>query len=67
MGSIKHEILTQDYLPTAGSGVLSFIGGRILIEGQEHPLNFTQVFVLQPGGALGYYCLNDVFRLTFAG
>ena len=34
---------------------------------EETPMMFSQTFVLMPTGTGSFFCLNDVFRLSFAG
>ncbi len=64
----RHRIQTLDAQPTpAGGGVVVFVGGEILVDEEERPLRFSQVFVLMPlPGGGSYYIHNDMFRLHYA-
>uniref|UniRef100_A0A7S0EKA9 NTF2 domain-containing protein n=1 Tax=Hanusia phi TaxID=3032 RepID=A0A7S0EKA9_9CRYP len=64
--TVEHEIVTSDYQPTNGGGILVFVCGHLKVDGSEHPMKFSQVFSLMPlPGGQGYYCFNDVFRLIY--
>jgi len=64
-GQFKHQIGTKDVQPSPQQGgILVFVSGVILIEGQEHPLKFSQIFQLLPDAG-NYYIFNDLFRLSF--
>jgi len=63
---VKHKIDTIDPQPSPGNGVLVFVSGQLLTEGESHPQRFSQVFNLQPiPGTNGFYVLNDMFRLIY--
>ena len=53
---MKMNPVTFDAQPTVNSGILVMVGGECIIEGSENPIKFAQVFVLQEGGSVGYYC-----------
>ena len=36
------------------------------VDGEQHPLKFSQVFQLMPSPQGSYYVLNDIFRLNYA-
>ena len=54
-----------DLQPSANNGIFVLVQGKLCIDGNaEQPLNFTQTFLLQPGGETGYYIHNECFRLS---
>ena len=55
----------MDFQPTTNNGILGFVNGDMSIEGGP-AMKFSQVFHLQVGGAAGYYCHNDMFRLNLS-
>ena len=63
----RHRIQTLDAQPSANNGVIVFVGGEILIDEEEKPLRFSQVFHLQPipSNPSSYYIQNDMFRLHY--
>ena len=62
---VKHELSTLDAQPSPGNaGVLVLITGKLLVDDQEHGMNFTQTFqLIQEGGS--YYVHNDLFKLVY--
>ncbi|KXN73502.1 nuclear transport factor 2 [Conidiobolus coronatus NRRL 28638] len=65
--NIKHIITTQDVQPSIpGSNcIIVFVTGQLAIDGEERPMNFSQVFHLVPEGNT-YWVFNDIFRLNLA-
>lgn len=63
----RHRLQTVDAHPTPVGGVLIFVGGEILVDQEEKPLRFSQVFNLQPtpGQPGAFFILNDMFRLHY--
>lgn len=64
----RHRIQTLDAQPSpAGGGVLVFVGGEILVDDEERPIRFSQVFHLLPipGAGGSFYIHNDLFRLHY--
>ena len=62
---VKHQVVTIDCQPTPGGGVLVMVCGNLLIDQEQMPQKFSQVFQLlpTPDGA-SYYIFNDIFRLN---
>ncbi|KAF5330592.1 hypothetical protein D9619_005598 [Psilocybe cf. subviscida] len=62
---VQHKITTLDAQPssTVGSLIVS-VTGLLLVDENENPLNFSQVFQLIPEGT-SYYVHNDIFRLNY--
>ena len=63
VGPMRHEPKTVDYQPTVNNGVIAFVSGDIYLG--EHPIKFSQVFHLQPGGPANYFVYNDIFQLNY--
>jgi len=61
---VVHKISTLDSQPTTGGGAIVMVTGELLIEDQEHPQRYSQVFHLLPDGEV-FFVLNDVFRLNY--
>ncbi|KAH8117619.1 hypothetical protein DFH11DRAFT_1576163 [Phellopilus nigrolimitatus] len=63
--TVKHQVSTidaQPSSPTIGSLLVS-VSGLLVVDGGEHPLQFSQVFHLIPDEG-SYYVYNDIFRLN---
>jgi hypothetical protein len=62
----RHRIQTLDAQPCCG-GVLVFVGGEILVDEEERPIRFSQVFQLMPmlGAGGSYFIQCDLFRLHY--
>jgi len=66
MPSIRHKIVTFDAQPTFNNGILAFVSGDLIIDGNvEQPLKLAQTFHLCVGRQSGYYGHNDLFRLNY--
>lgn len=52
-----------DFQPSVNEGIFVLVNSSLSIEG-GNPMRFTQTFLLQKGGASGYYVANEVFRLS---
>ncbi|XP_057430550.1 nuclear transport factor 2B-like [Lotus japonicus] len=62
-----HSITTVDCQPSgATSAMLVFVSGNLQLAGEQHALNFSQMFHLMPTQQGSYYVLNDIFRLNYA-
>ncbi len=65
--TVAHKIGTLDTQPTVGGGILVFVCGHLVADGEaERPLMFSQTFHLMPTAAGGYFVLNDMFRLNYS-
>lgn len=62
-GSIDFKFTTVDCQPTAASGVLVFVTGQLITEGETRALNFSQVFLLINVNN-AWLLSNDMFRLN---
>ena len=61
----QHQISTCDCQASGvPGGIIVFVTGMLLLEGQEHPLKFAQVFHLVQNPQGGFFVLNDIFRLN---
>jgi Nuclear transport factor 2 (NTF2) domain len=63
-GSIDFKFRTVDCQPTAGGGVLVFVTGQLITEGESKALDFSQIFhLLNANNA--WMISNDMFRLSY--
>ena len=63
---VSHRITTLDAQPASANGdVLVMITGDLLIDEEQNPQRFSQVFHLIPDGN-SYYVFNDIFRLNYS-
>ena len=63
---VQHRITTLDAQPASPNGdVLVMITGDLLIDEEQNPQRFSQVFHLIPDGN-SYYVFNDIFRLNYS-
>ncbi|ODV71982.1 Ran GTPase-binding protein NTF2 [Cyberlindnera jadinii NRRL Y-1542] len=62
---VGHRITTLDAQPASPNGdVLVMVTGELLIDEEQNPQRYSQVFHLIPDGA-SYYVFNDIFRLNY--
>ncbi|KAI4130341.1 MAG: hypothetical protein LQ338_001776 [Usnochroma carphineum] len=63
---IKHQVSTLDAQPSnSEGGIIVMVTGVLLVDEEERPMNYTQVFQLLPDGAGSYFVLNDMFKLIY--
>ncbi|KAI9786981.1 MAG: Nuclear transport factor 2 [Candelina submexicana] len=63
---VAHKIATLDAQPSNESGgILVMVTGALLVDEEQRPMNYTQVFQLLPDGSGSYFVFNDVFRLIY--
>ena len=62
---MAHNVSSAQYQPTPQNGILMLINGDIKLDGQEHPLKFSQFFHLLSDGAGNFYIQNDIFSLNY--
>ncbi|KAI4109388.1 MAG: hypothetical protein L6R37_000545 [Teloschistes peruensis] len=63
---IKHQVATLDAQPSSEQGgILVMVTGALLVDEEERPMNYTQVFQLQPDGHGSYFVFNDMFKLIY--
>ncbi|KAK0513507.1 hypothetical protein JMJ35_004493 [Cladonia borealis] len=64
-GKIIHQVATVDAQPSNESGgIIVMVTGALLVEGEEKPMSYSQVFQLLPEAGT-YYAFNDVFKLVY--
>ncbi|ODQ63187.1 nuclear transport factor 2 [Nadsonia fulvescens var. elongata DSM 6958] len=65
---VAHRISTLDAQPGSPNGgdVIVMVTGDLLIDEEQNPQRYSQVFHLMPDGA-SYYVFNDIFRLNYSG
>jgi hypothetical protein len=62
---VQHQIVKVDCQPSpANNGVLIFVTGNLLIDDNQNPLKFAQMFQLCQGPSGNFFCQNDMFRLN---
>ncbi|KAL8995345.1 MAG: hypothetical protein Q9188_006839, partial [Gyalolechia gomerana] len=63
---IKHQVATLDAQPSSEQGgIIVMVTGALLVDEEERPMNYTQVFQLLPDGAGSYFVFNDMFKLIY--
>jgi hypothetical protein len=64
--TVQHQASTIDSqpTPTTPGGILTFVTGKLVVDGSPNPLNFAQSFHLLPTPEGGWYIHNDLFRLN---
>lgn len=62
---VQHHVVKADYQPSpTANGILIFVTGHLIVDDNQNPLKFAQVFMLCQGGANGWFIQNDMFRLN---
>ncbi|KAL8671435.1 MAG: hypothetical protein Q9168_004064 [Polycauliona sp. 1 TL-2023] len=63
---VKHQVQTLDAQPSsAEGGIIVMVTGALMVDEEERPMNYTQVFQLLPDGAGSYFVFNDMFKLIY--
>ncbi|KAE8382532.1 hypothetical protein BDV26DRAFT_288336 [Aspergillus bertholletiae] len=63
---VAHQVNTFDPQPSnEAGGILIMVTGALLVDEEQKPMNYTQIFQILPDGAGSYYVFNDVFRLVY--
>ncbi|CAO1601685.1 Nuclear transport factor 2 [Xanthoria calcicola] len=63
---VKHQVRTLDAQPSSGEGgIIVMVTGALVVDEEERPMNYTQVFQLLPDGAGSYFVYNDMFKLIY--
>ncbi|KAI9900559.1 hypothetical protein N3K66_004821 [Trichothecium roseum] len=62
---VKHQVSTLDAQPAANNGIVILVTGQLLVDEEERPMNYTQLFQLCPDGSGGYFVQNDIFKLIY--
>ncbi|KAI4275900.1 MAG: hypothetical protein LQ337_002865 [Flavoplaca oasis] len=63
---VKHAVQTLDAQPSSGEGgIIVMVTGALIVDEEERPMNYTQVFQLLPDGAGSYFVFNDMFKLIY--
>ncbi|KAJ6115777.1 hypothetical protein N7523_006194 [Penicillium sp. IBT 18751x] len=63
---VRHQLATFDAQPSSDNGIIVLATGALLVDEEQKPMSYTQLFKLQPDGNGSYFVLNDVFRLIYA-
>ncbi len=62
--SVQHRVVSLDAQPSMSGGLVVFVTGQLITDGESKPLNFSQVFALMNAGG-SYVVTNDMFRLNY--
>ncbi|KAL8846680.1 MAG: hypothetical protein Q9221_008239 [Calogaya cf. arnoldii] len=63
---VKHQVNTLDAQPSSPEGgIIVMVTGALMVDDEERPMNYTQVFQLLPNGAGSYFVFNDMFKLIY--
>lgn len=63
---VAHKVSTLDAQPSNESGgIMVMVTGALLVDEEQRPMNYTQVFQLLPDGGGSYFVFNDLFRLIY--
>jgi len=60
----QHRVSSLDAQPSVSQGIIIFVTGQILTQGESNPLKFSQIFHLAPVGG-SFVITNDLFRLNY--
>ncbi|KAL2046322.1 hypothetical protein N7G274_001769 [Stereocaulon virgatum] len=64
--SVKHQVATLDAQPSNESGgILVMVTGALLVDEEQRPMNYTQIFQLLPDGTGSFFVFNDIFKLIY--
>ena len=59
--SVQHRVVSLDAQPTHAGGLLVFVTGQLLTDGESKPLNFSQVFsLMNAGGSYVRVMVDDI-------
>ncbi|KAF2268116.1 NTF2-like protein [Lojkania enalia] len=63
---VQHDVTnaTKDFQPIGEDTILVLITGALMVEGQERPMSFSQVFTLKQD-AQNWYIYNEMFRFVY--
>ncbi|MCJ1239003.1 Nuclear transport factor 2 [Varicellaria rhodocarpa] len=62
---IKHKVNTIDAQPSNEmGGILVMVTGALLVDEEQRPMNYTQIFQLLPDQG-SFYVFNDMFKLIY--
>eukprot|EP00882_Tetradesmus_deserticola_P001188 GHRQ01001286.1.p1 GENE.GHRQ01001286.1~~GHRQ01001286.1.p1 ORF type:complete len:123 (+),score=33.63 GHRQ01001286.1:176-544(+) len=60
----KVNCTSMDFQPSVAGGIMVFVTGSIVTEGESNALKFSQVFHLMPVNQ-SFVVTNDMFRLNY--
>ncbi|RYP75849.1 hypothetical protein DL771_002113 [Monosporascus sp. 5C6A] len=61
---VKHQVDTSDAQPSINGGILVLVTGKLLVDEEQRPMSYTQVFQLLPEGG-SFFVHNDIFKLVY--
>uniref|UniRef100_A0A061SAF1 Nuclear transport factor 2 n=1 Tax=Tetraselmis sp. GSL018 TaxID=582737 RepID=A0A061SAF1_9CHLO len=62
--NVRHDISVVDAQPSPSGGITLMVNGKLLAEGEQHPLQFSQMFHLMPINN-SFVVTNEIFRLCY--
>ncbi|MCJ1371900.1 Nuclear transport factor 2 [Loxospora ochrophaea] len=63
---VQHRVSTLDAQPSnEAGGILVMVTGALLVDEEQRPMNYTQVFQLMSDGQGSYFVFNDMFKLIY--
>ncbi|KAL8358364.1 hypothetical protein RB601_009661 [Gaeumannomyces tritici] len=60
---VKHQVSTLDVQLTHHNDIVILVTGQLLVDEEQRPMNFSQVFQLAKDGER-WYAVNDIFKLV---
>merc|ERR1740121_3028617 len=59
---VQHQVLKCDCQPSGPQGgVIVSVTGNLVVDENQNPLKFAQIFHLAKGPSGNYFCANDMF------
>ncbi|KAK0382809.1 hypothetical protein NLU13_9904 [Sarocladium strictum] len=63
---VKHQVDTLDAQPTMNEGgIIILVTGKLLVDEEQRPMNYTQTFQLARDPSGTYFVFNDIFKLVY--
>ncbi|KAK1983418.1 nuclear transport factor 2 domain-containing protein [Colletotrichum cereale] len=62
---VKHEVTTLDAQPTLDGGIIILVTGKLYVDEEQRPQNYTQAFQLLRDPSGNYFVFNDIFKLVY--
>uniref|UniRef100_A0A7S1T4F2 NTF2 domain-containing protein n=1 Tax=Tetraselmis chuii TaxID=63592 RepID=A0A7S1T4F2_9CHLO len=61
---VQHQVTAMDSQPSMSGGILIQVNGKLMTDGENHALQFSQTFHLMPVNN-SFVVTNEVFRLCY--
>ncbi|KAF2453386.1 hypothetical protein BDY21DRAFT_382259 [Lineolata rhizophorae] len=62
---VVHQVATLDAQPTQ-NGIVVLVTGALLVDEEQKPMSYTQLFNIIAESPGSYYVFNDMFRLVYS-